>query len=308
VDVDAVEFILDDLLQTTLIFGYYHAQGDVPTDQSGVTNFNEAGFAFALSVFGVFEFVDNNGQPGFQNGTTDEITGYYDLTSIFLEWQPMEIDSSNVTVNGTTFQIFIITIQTLDEVFLLRFVAVGYPSEVEGIKISPTSVKVDFEINWFNNDLFTGATAWSTGPSTVANAQVGAALVFAAEAGEVSTTPASGNTKPGLQFDAGDYIGYFEWEPQANVTVDGVEAEYGVVGTIETTSNTSMNASFAFDWVVSAGYFTFDAIRPTTVAWDPEFGTELVTVDTNSSFAVKIDASLTFYIAILVVVMMFINL
>lgn len=56
-------------------------------------------------------------------------------------------------------------------------------TQVNGVKISPDSVKVDIAIKWFNNPLFTGPTLYSTGPSNpilVPNAMVGLVGAMAA--------------------------------------------------------------------------------------------------------------------------------
>jgi len=215
----------------------------------------------------------------------------------------MEVTTSNSTVNGTEFTTFIVTIQTTDEVFLMRFVCVGYSTEVEGQKITPTSIKVDFEIQWFNNPLHVPAL-WTTGPSDAAtypDAQVGMFSVFAAAAGEFSKTTDPNTNKPGLQFAAGGYVGFFQWETQANVTVGGVEAAGGVVGTIQTVNDSSVNASFAAEWIVQACYFSFEAFRPSDVSWDPVFGAQVAAPASNPSPAVKIETSfITIFCAIIV--------
>jgi len=294
-DVDAVEFVLSDLFQTALLFAYYHVDGQLPTGNgTGLTNVNAAAFAFALRVFGIFEFVDGNGQPGFQNGTADILTGFYDLSSAFLQWKPMDIERSNVTVNGTTFNVFTITIETLDNVFLLRFIACGYPVQVEGVKINPESIKVDLQVNYFNNPLYTGQTLFATGPSPAVlapTAQVGLfmAMAAAAETIHTSTNPATQN--PVVNFQAGGYTGFFEWAPNANVTVQGYEAEGAVIETLQAVNNSDVQAAFEAGWIIQIMYFVFSGARPDSVAWDPTLGTKMVTPSTTGGFSNSASAS-----------------
>jgi len=155
-EIDAVLFALSTFWQTSLVFGYVHGEASVtqPTSSTNATADVQASlFAFALRFFKVFEYTEVNNQPGYQVG--DFPTGDYDLSSPFLQWKPMQIDTQNVTAaDGTKHTIFVVSIQTMDEVFYLRFTAVGHPASVNGVKISPDSVKVDISIKWFNNPLF----------------------------------------------------------------------------------------------------------------------------------------------------------
>jgi len=276
VDADAVEFVFTDLWQTTLYFGYYHAQGDLPTgNNTGLTDVSAAAFEFISRYFAIFEYVDKDGTPGFQN-ETDQITGFYDLSSVFLSWQAIEIASGNISVSGTDYRYFVVEAQTSDNVFLIRFTCVGYPAEVEGIKISPESVKVDIEVRWFNNPAFTGQTLYSTGPSDASlfpKAMVGIVSVFGAAAGEAKVDTTS--SQPSLTVKAGGITGFFQWETSANVTIDGVGAAGAVYGTQgEEASGQSYNGSFAVGWVVEVLYFSFQGYRPSLVDWDPEFGAD----------------------------------
>jgi len=288
-EIDAVEFIMSVFDEAALAFGYFHAQGDITTVNGSITsasNISGAGFAMALRIFHVFEFVDNDGNPGFQNGTNDTVTGWYDLSSIFVSWNAINISSSNVTYNGTEYKLFVCTVSTADNVFLMRFIAVGLPATVEGIKIDPNSVKVDFEIKWFSNPDFLegGSYLYSTGPSSNANAQVGLSTGFAAVEGAFNQNPNTAGTAPGVNFTAaGGVSGFFSWDANATVTVGGVAAAGGVVGSVVTQDTSSISTSFAEGWVISIIYFAFAAIRPTDVVWDPTFGAAIPGEDSVSS-------------------------
>jgi len=293
---------MDDLAQASLFFGYYHAKESIP-DRNGTTaNLTAAEFAFAMRSFAAFEYEDNNGVPGFQNDTSDSISGIYDLSDIRTPWKPMDIVSQDVVFNGTTFKVFTVTIQTLDEVFLMRFTAVGYDTVVEGVHITPTTIKVDLEVRWFT--ALNVPAVWTTGPSDAATyptAHVGIFNAFAAAAGQFSKTTDPATSKPGIQFAAGNYTGFFEWEPKANVTVSGVEVEGFVYGSIQTINDTSVNASFAEEWILQAGFFSFEADRPQLVSWDPEFGAVIdktVVTTTNSSAMKVASPMMTVFVAV----------
>jgi len=279
---------LNDILECALAFGYYHAEADITTNinGNGNTNFSAsnvtgAGFAEALRIFHVFEFVDNDGNPGFQNGTNDTITGWYDLSSVFLTWNDINITSSNVTVNGTDYKLFVCSVSTADEVFMIRFIAVGLPATVEGIKIDPNSIKVDIEIKWFGNALFTGATLYSTGPSNNANAQVGITAAFAAAEGTLNQNN-NGGSGPSLNVTTGEYTGYLSWMPIADITAGAVYAAGNVDATIVTQSD-SVSGDFNVNWIVTLMYFTFNGTRPTDIVWDPTFGANVPTTNMMSS-------------------------
>jgi len=288
-EIDAVEFILNDILECALAFGYYHAEADITTNINGngnsnfsASNITGAGFAEALRIFHVFEFVNNDGNPGFQNGTNDTVTGWYDLSSVFLTWNDINITSSNITANGTDYKLFICTVSTADDVFLIRFVAVGLPATVEGIKIDPNSIKVDIEIKWFGNPSFTGATLWSTGPSTDPNAQVGITAAFAAAEGTLNQNNNNNAAGPSLNVTTGTYTGYLTWMPTADITAGSVYAAGNVDATIVTQSD-SVTGDFDINWIVTLMYFTFNATRPTDVVWDPTFGASVPSTNMMSS-------------------------
>jgi len=292
-EVDAVEFILNDILECALAFGYYHAEGDITTNINGngntnfsASNITGAGFAEALRIFHVFEFVDNDGNPGFQNGTNDTVTGWYDLSSVFLSWNDINITSSNITANGTDYKLFICSVSTSDDVFMIRFVAVGLPATVEGIKIDPNSIKVDIEIKWFGNSLFPGATLYSTGPSNNANAQVGITAAFAAAEGTLNQNNNNAGSGPSLNVTTGAYTGYLTWMPTADITAGAVYAAGNVDATIVTQSD-SVSGDFDVNWIVTLMYFTFNGTRPTDIVWDPTFGASVPTTNSMSSDAIS---------------------
>jgi len=288
---DAVLFALNTLLETALAFGYYHAEGEVPLNNANITaNVQASGFAFALRFFQVFEWEDTNGTPGFQLGV-DTVISTYDLSSLFLSWKPMIIDISNMTdASGNPTSIFIVTIETTDEVFYLRFTATGHPADVGSVRITPDSVKVDIRIRWFNNVYFTGPVVGvSAGPSTVGahpNAQVGLTTAMGALAAAVNIHQGDVSNNPSVEFTDNQYFtGFLSWEPTADITVGGVEAAHAVAGTVVPVTDPTVSATFAAGWLLRLVAFTFNAIRPTEVAWDPEVGANIDYAGLNSALS-----------------------
>jgi len=274
---DAVEFYFTDLLQTTLLFEYYHATADLSTTPNGnATNITAAAFVFISRYFYAFEYIDEDGVQGYNNNT-DIISGYYDLSNVWLGWKDIAVTSGNISVDGTEYDYFTVTAQTSDDVFLVRFTGAGYPSSVEGVKINPETVKVDIEVRWFDNPNFTGPTLYSTGPSSVTdvpNAQVAVLFAFAAEEAETNVdVTGSSNNAANVTFTAGEISGFFSWETSANVTVEGVASVGVVTGTVQdTASNTNVTSSFEIGWEVAIVVYAFEGNRPSLVVWDPEMG------------------------------------
>jgi len=280
--VDAVEFILSDFNQTALLFAYFHAEGDIPppgSDGSGVQNGQASAFAFVFRVFGVFEYEEHNSILGFQPNTADNGTGFYDLSDITLSWKPMNATKQILTdAQGQTYEYHTIQIQTSDDVFLLRFHIATRPVQIGSVVTTPDSCKIDVELRWFNNPSFTGPTAYSTGPSDAVahpNALVGIVCFAAAAAGTASVNQGSGSDKPGVSFAAGAVGGFFVWEDSADSVVASGAAAAAVHAFEYNDPNADYSAHAASGWVVKVFTFTFQAVRPTFVGWDPEMGGQI---------------------------------
>jgi len=291
--IDAVEFDLNTILQATLAFGYFHAEGDVPNNGNGTADPSTVSaslFAFGLRAFGIFEYDDNNGVAGYQRDSTDTINVIYDLSNIALQWKPLVANHSTVTdKDGNVFKVWYITAETVDEVFFLRFIVSGTPLEVSGVHITPDSVKVDFAIRWFTSKHV--RAAWTNGPSSATlhpNAQVGIACGFAAVAETVDAqTQGSANSDPVVTFGSGGFKGFFSWSPSADVVVQGVEAGRVVYGDVHN-ADATMDAAFKAGWIVRALYFSFEGTRPSEVAWDPQFGSDITYSNEASSASINV--------------------
>jgi len=278
-DLSAVEFDMSTVFQSTIEFLYYHADADIPANGGNITDYSATAFAFALRNFMVFEYVEGNGINGFQNGTNDNITGYYNLSSIDLPWNDLIINESQITgSDGNTYKMWFVTAQTTDEVFLIRFLVSGAPVQVGNVKLTPDSIKIDFVIRWFT-DLHVPAL-WTTGPSNFANAQVGLLTGLAADAFGVNSTNGNETSNPSLTFGSSAAAGFFSYETKANVTITGEVAEGTVHAEVDTPNDPSTTAAFQAGWIIRVMWFSFEGYRPSEVVWDPEFGS---TIDYSTS-------------------------
>jgi len=270
--------VMTDILQSSLAFAYYHAESQVPAQGSdnSVQAAAVAAFWVGVRMFVIIEWVDHNGVPGFQLNTTDQITGSYDLSNAALLWKPITFEKTDVQDStGQTFAVHSITMETLDEVFLLSFVVTERPVTVNGNRVNCDQIKVDFQVKWFNNPLHHPAN-WTTGESNATafpNAKVGILAVTAAVAGAAAEVAGDTNKDPTFQIATGAYTGFFSWQPNADVTVQGATAARAVYAhVVDTSKNPDIQAAFAAGWVVRILLFSFEGIRPETVFWDPIFG------------------------------------
>lgn len=213
---------------------------------------------------------------GFQRNV-DTINGYLDLSLPLLGWT---ISSNKTTLQdseGNSFDVWFITAKTTDNVFLFRFTITGHPVEVEGVRITPDSMKIDVEIRWFDNPLnnyLPGFPRFSNSEDHP-NAVVGLATVLAAVAGEAKVSDDI-DGKPVFDYQTGAFTGFFKWEPTAEVVVQGaVVGAATAVSAIVEDVEANMTASAAAGWSLKAMYFTFEGQRPSVVSWDPEFGAKI---------------------------------
>jgi len=277
---DVVSFIITDFNETALYFGYFHAVAQFESGKGNNTNDSlsslaEAAFAVVLRSYICFEYVDNNGIPGFQTNTSDQMTGYYDLSTLALEWAPMQIDSFNVTDDaGHTFKVFAVTIQTMDEVFLMRFITADTEIKVGNTTIDSNTMKIDFEIRWFT-PLHVKAP-WTTGPSNATlypNAEVGLAVFVQAVYTSVSLNKtgfnASNNGQASVSLSAGGVTGEFAWETKAGITIQG---EYGATAVHANIAGAGSEISENVIATEELILFSFNGSRPSLVLWDPTLG------------------------------------
>jgi len=275
---------LDDFAQTAILFAYFNAEGQIPaagTNGSGLSasGFSASAFIMAMRVFAVYEYNETNGQPGFQPNS-DVATGWYDLSNPFLAWNAITATKQTMTdpTTGGTFDYHSVTIQTTDNVFRLTFHCATVPVQIGSVVITPDNVKIDIEIKWFNNPDNTASilAPWRTGPSNVAQARVGVVVLTAAaaESVNVANTPGVGGTgatnKVTYGGTGGAAGGFFSWNDTADSVVASGAGGAGVLA-VEF-DNATFSASVNAAWTVKLFTFSFDAIRPSDVTWDPVLG------------------------------------
>jgi hypothetical protein len=313
---DAVQFVFSDLLQASIIFNYYTATfvTNIPSG-NGMTPSSVTGALQSLGfrAFAVFEFVNNDGVPGYQETTganADTITGAYDLSNALLNWNPITVGTTVITGANGAFNATTVTASTTDNVFLLRFVYAGTPVLVDGVAtINPNQIKVDFEIQWFNNSLNV-PSFFSTGPSSSTahpNAQVGLATIASASSGTFSQT--NGTSSFSLTFTVANFSTSFSGANGVTVYDNGIQVTGQVYADIkDNTQNTYVNSNIAWasNWVTKIGFFSFSPIRPSHVVWDPVVGQAGVTAgptSTSTSTSAGVTSASPFVALVLLVIM-----
>jgi len=305
--VDAVAFVMNVLTEASLQWYFAEAAVDVSLNNGNVSfvGASAAFLGFASRAFGIVEYEDTNGQAGFQ--LTDNILGGYDLANTFLgQWCDIEAKVVPYTdVNGVTFNVRSASAITQDNVFGFRVTSVGRYAQIDGINVDPNTIKIDFVINYFNNNLFASAN-WVKGyngqvtvPSDAAahpNSSIALVTGFAAvaAAGAVGavktiTTDPNGNAQTGIAYGvaagasgaAAALYSYFTFKQNAVVQVAGIsDIQAGVfvakTSAADPTGNSYWNIQTALSggayakWgTVDLAIFSFDCHRPTQVYWDP---------------------------------------
>jgi len=308
--IDAGEFVYDTVDQTTLFYSYFSLAAQLnpnsPTNSPSAAV--AAAFAFAMRAFAIFEYLDLNGVPGYQEGTADRIIGAYDLSAPSLPWNPITVSSTTLnSMNGGTFKVWNVSATTLDQVFTLTFIAVEQPVYVGPFRISPDNIKIDFSIRWFNQ-LHVPAT-WTTGPSTNTslNSSVGILGITIAKFGVAAYNTngnQAGNASSNVTIGSGAFNGGFSYSPTADVTVQGVVAARSVHTVVaDTSSNALVNAAWAAGWVLKIIFLSFDGGRPTLVFWDPIMGADINYALLTSSGSM-LSSSIFAFIALLATMMM----
>jgi len=286
---DAVQFNLTTYNETTLSFGYLH---EAYQQGNNGQNAQLEAFFFAFRSFDLFEYLDLDGTPGFQqtNGTNaDKIISAYDLSNPQLPWHPIVINSTVVTSpTGKPFKVSFIEAQTADNVFFVRFVVTEQPIYVGNILITADKAKIDFGIRYYSP--LNVPAPWSTGPSNATlypNAQVG--YIAVAVSAEVFAAFHNGTANGGnsmVSFGGGAVVGSFQWTPTAMVTVAGVEAAGAVYAQVQDNSGT-INAAVYEAFSFKILLFSFEHPRPDYIYWDPILGADIVypTAASSASFA-----------------------
>jgi len=275
---DAAQFNLTTINETTLSFGYLH--GAQQNGANGGQAQQIAAFFFALRSAALLEYLDNDGVPGFQesNATNKDIPlSFYDLSVPTLPWKPLLVNSTMVQGPNGPFKVSYVQAQTLDEVFYVRFVVTEHPIMVGGVRISPDQSKIDFGINYYNP--LHVAAAWSTGISNATlfpNAKVGfLAVTISAATFSAFDNRTMTNASSAVSFGSGAYVGTFTWAATAKIG----SVDTPVYATV-TDKSAAFAASNGLAGIVQAFSFKFLSFgfgtdRPGYIYWDPVFGANI---------------------------------
>jgi len=281
---DAVEFLIDLVGQTTVQFNYFHAMTNLKNGQTqaGPTIANAADSSMAFRAFAVFEYDNKDGVPGFQETTgqnADVVTGLYDLSNFNINWNNFVF--STTIVNGVN--ITSVTASTSDNVFSMKVTFSGNPIQIVNQAanaqtiITPMQIKVDFTIQWFNNSKNV-KSLFNTGPSDPLlhpNASVGLATITAASSGMF--TSQNGTKGASFTFATSNFTTAFTYANNVVVIYNGIQATETVkvqivTQSINPTYQGYMN-SWIGQWTEKIGFFSWTLPRPTLVFWDPIVGT-----------------------------------
>jgi len=299
--IDIVQFNLATYNQTTLNFGYFHGTAAQNGQAAAIQE-----FAFAMRSLVVFEFINNDGIPGFQESTgpnADQMISLYDLSNPALPWNGIVINTTQlVSPGGQTFNVTSISAVTADGVFSFTYTVTEQPILVNGVLITSDQAKIDVAISYYNPGNV--PAAWSTGPSNAVqfpNAQIGYAAVTVA--GEIFAEFQNGTAQgqnSQLAFGSGNVVGTFSWQPNAMVNVNGVYANgavYAQVTDVSQNFSAAVFEAFSFKFL----FFSFAGNRPSYVYWDPIFGANILYTTASSAFQSTVCLYLTllaFYVTL----------
>jgi hypothetical protein len=269
-------------------FAYYTQSA--PSSANGFQATSASAFGFLLRFTSVVEYVEKNGQSGFQydplygiHPDSDQIVGTYDLTKTSVQWKGITYrNETHVNTDGQQFLVHYMNATTTDNVFSFSFVLSGSPVKLSnGIRLSPNSAKIDLQINWFNNPAYTGPRKgglfgldqFATGPSSNPDSRIAVVAAFAAASGSASYGTDPDTNQPYAKFASDDYAGYFRWVDSADtVTANGIGA--AGVGFSQSSADGMLTSAFG-GWVATLGAWSFDAVRPDSIYWDPEIGADI---------------------------------
>ncbi|GAM21707.1 hypothetical protein SAMD00019534_048820 [Acytostelium subglobosum LB1] len=260
---------------------------------SGI-NINATSFSAAYFPTILVEYVESNGQAGFQNGT-DTIVGWTRLDRLGDLLNPWDIkyvqkDFNTSAPNGKTYPFNVILANATSPRGLVtfRFAIPGAPVNVNGVSLTGEQTKIDIEIrNYFDasvNKKSSGLcnagsvipfTCGSTGPSNNANSRLALISFVAAAAAEADVEVSSSTS---VHTVGGDITAALSWV--TTVDINGTGATANVITQVNVYDNNkdAFDVSFTGAFNVFANVNaqvlvqSFDAVRPNLIVWDPTFG------------------------------------
>jgi len=135
----------------------------LPNPDATSLNAQIAGGSFAAFTRprAVFEYLDNDGEAGYQKipsnvgATPDKMTGIYFLANASYLPLTQKYHRVNDTVNNVVFNVVSTASETVDNVFKLRFTVSDRNTQLGSKTLSPDNTKIDMQIRYFDNPSFT---------------------------------------------------------------------------------------------------------------------------------------------------------
>jgi len=272
---------MTDFNMAALWMGYWtaFATGTLPSNgqAASLADFSAVGLGFHVRYYNLFEFLDNNGVPGYQANSSDSIVTKYDLSTA--TWKTIGLNRFNITdqTTGETVEVYSATMQTTDEVFGLRISGSGHPlaiGETLQEKLDSSSLKIDLLIQYYN---YSGA---SSNPNTY----IGMGVLFGAHAGtagvnaQVDTaTPSPNNGNPAVNFYDPSAVAQklvYEYDSTADATFSGsitskTNIHLDTVVDPDAVTSALLRLYLDTTWILKVGWFSFDAQHPLSIYWDP---------------------------------------
>jgi len=264
--VDAFRLGLSNFFQASMALLYYKAVAQA--DQNGnVEEFAKAAFAFAIRFYGLYEYVESGNNTGFQP-SEDSVVNVYSFNRYWI-WKPMHHE--RVTIGKTDVDVF--TMETRDGIFRVRLVLAGHPLDVGTKQLDPQRFKFDVD---FRSEV-NGTVLYQF--KDAASRMALATVVLAKGARKVRLPSGSGGANETGSLDLNDNAGAaekgtFTWDTEVDgVDAFGKTAFFKVHHTYEDVfhdENVTLDAGYSLSRI----FFSFDAINPMSISWDPEVGVD----------------------------------
>jgi len=283
-----------------LYFGYFAAEAEFNITAKSAS-FSASLVELATSFYYLFVYYNNDGQPGFQytigNSLTcdllfpvagqDCIDWSNSIQLSSLTWNPIAVNKiacpSGYSASCNIYE-FVLTDTTLYTSFTYKIAS--QPVFIDSYLVTPDYAKLDISISY----------PWSSPPSPLllqANPQLGLLGATGGKTASLAATiaKASGGAttgNPGVVFTASGKVGAFSWDTTATVTAQKkrttdstvyFDVVYGQNLTDYTGANVlllllkaDVGALELLGWKVAFLLFSWDAVEPSNVLWDPTQG------------------------------------
>jgi hypothetical protein len=290
----------------SLYFGYLDADANYNA-KTGMGSIQASLAEVVAAFYSIFVWENRNGEPGFQYTLNNNHFGgcrdgetidcfrtvadgdefQYNLKTA--QWNPIEITQYNCSddanaVEGTPCTVTTFTASTADGVATFDMHIASQPVLIGNIELDPNHAKLDVSINW----------DWSVYNGSCA--QCSLALVGATAGkltnGNLDVQHSEGSTTRTATFSTGDYEASFEWEESAAVQGTATTVYYSAIsrsaleawtcggdvpclsvgGIINGLWKIAVGVFKGFGWETTVLVFSWDAVQPENVFWDPSVG------------------------------------